>query len=266
MTGFLIGLLAAVSAPAQAQAGAERWTVQRDAQQCALSRPSSGPKPITLAVMLTPGTDEVQLLVIGRAIGVRELRVASELKFIVEPQQAQLAGRALPHRVVAGNGVMLAGLREDIMPRLEAASRLHVRLREKPLADILLPDVRAALQALKRCEDEALAAWGIDLAARARLRQPAKPLQRLVSYVNDTDYPDRALRANETGNSVARLTVGADGRVTACVTVASSGSKSLDEATCSVFSKRARFSPAIGSDGRPTADAHIGRLRWRLYN
>jgi protein TonB len=60
------------------------------------------------------------------------------------------------------------------------------------------------------------------------------------------------------------MTVGVDGQVTACVTVASSGSKSLDDATCSIFTRRARFSPAIGADGRPTVDTHIARLRWRV--
>lgn len=266
MTGLLTGLLLAVSAPAEAPAAAERWTVQRDVQQCLLSRPGSGPKPLTLAIRVTPGTDEVQLLVIGRSIGVPEMRAASELKLTVEPQRAQLAGIPVPYRLKAGNALTLAGLREDIMPQLAAGSRLHARLRDKPLAEFALPDVAAALQALTRCEDEALAAWGVDLAARGRLRQPAKPLQRLASYVDDTDYPAAALRANESGSSVARLTVGPDGRVSACVTVASSGSKSLDEATCSIFSKRVRFSPAIGPDGRPTVDSHIGRLLWRLYN
>jgi protein TonB len=44
----------------------------------------------------------------------------------------------------------------------------------------------------------------------------------------------------------------------------SSGSRSLDNATCRILRSRARFTPAKGSNGQPMADTYSQRITWRL--
>jgi protein TonB len=59
-----------------------------------------------------------------------------------------------------------------------------------------------------------------------------------------------------------RLDVGADGHATGCTIVSSSGSPSLDSATCQLVARRARFVPAADAAGTPVAGTWSGRVHW----
>ena len=98
----------------------------------------------------------------------------------------------------------------------------------------------------------------------ARTIEPARARANLASYVSDTDYPAAAIRGEEQGTARFRLTVGADGRVTGCAITGSSGSSSLDAATCRIMKSRARFTPARDSSGAATADTVSNAIRWVL--
>jgi protein TonB len=97
-----------------------------------------------------------------------------------------------------------------------------------------------------------------------RTVEPARAHANLSSYVSDADYPDPALRNAEQGTTRFRLVVGTDGRVTGCTIVGSSGSSTLDSATCRLMKSRARFTPARDSTGNPTTDSVASTIRWVL--
>ena len=61
-----------------------------------------------------------------------------------------------------------------------------------------------------------------------------------------------------------RLTVGTDGRVSECSVTSSSGSSTLDAATCKLITRRARFTPAKDADGNPVTDTYSNRIRWQI--
>jgi protein TonB len=84
----------------------------------------------------------------------------------------------------------------------------------------------------------------------------------LPGLFSTDDYPQDALRNEQQGTTAVRLTIGTDGRVSDCSVTASSGSSSLDTATCRIIRSRARYTPAVGSDGRPTTDTDTARIRW----
>jgi protein TonB len=96
------------------------------------------------------------------------------------------------------------------------------------------------------------------IAERAR---PIVPLERLF---RSRDYPRAAMRAGEEGSVTYRLEVNRTGRVARCTVTRSSGSLSLDMATCRLVSERARFRPARNGMGRRVADIFYGRIIWRL--
>lgn len=95
-------------------------------------------------------------------------------------------------------------------------------------------------------------------------QQSARAKANLTSYISDSDYPDEAIRAEEQGTTRFTLTVGANGRVTGCSITGSSGSRSLDSATCRIMQSRARFTPAVNSNGQPTTDSVSSAIRWVL--
>ena len=52
--------------------------------------------------------------------------------------------------------------------------------------------------------------------------------------------------------------------MTNCTITSSTGHPDLDEATCRLLPRRARFTPAKGSDGNEMPDTYTGRITWRL--
>lgn len=100
--------------------------------------------------------------------------------------------------------------------------------------------------------------------APPRKVEAARAKANLASYVSNADYPAAALRSEDEGTTRFRLTVAPDGKVSACTVTQSSGSRVLDEATCRIMKRRARFTPARGSDGRPTSDTVGSAIRWEL--
>ncbi|HEX9946834.1 MAG TPA: energy transducer TonB [Allosphingosinicella sp.] len=86
---------------------------------------------------------------------------------------------------------------------------------------------------------------------------------RLVAgRITDSDYPRSASRSGATGTVVVHLSVGLDGRVSACRLARSSGSADLDEATCRLARERFRYSPARDSQGRAVADTVGWKQIW----
>ena len=62
-------------------------------------------------------------------------------------------------------------------------------------------------------------------------------------WVSDDDYPPAALRRHVEGAVTARLTIELRGHVENCVVIRSSGDRELDETTCRLLLRRARFKP-----------------------
>ncbi|HEU0097136.1 MAG TPA: TonB family protein [Allosphingosinicella sp.] len=98
------------------------------------------------------------------------------------------------------------------------------------------------------------------------LSVPRPPWPRIMIHqlLTSDDYPAAALRNEEQGTTQFRLAVGKDGRVGACTVTSSSGSSSLDSATCRLMMRRAVFDPARDRRGRPRAGRYEGRIAWRI--
>ncbi len=94
--------------------------------------------------------------------------------------------------------------------------------------------------------------------------QKAQPKGQPGNWATTDDYPSSAIRAEEQGTTGFRVEVGPDGRVTSCSVTRSSGSSTLDEATCRLVTRRARFSPAKDTSGAAISDTYSNNIRWVL--
>lgn len=94
--------------------------------------------------------------------------------------------------------------------------------------------------------------------------QPATPLGNPGDWVTTDDYPTEALMDNVSGITGFEVAIDKSGQVANCVVIVSSGSDSLDRATCNLVTLRARFQPAKDARGRPTTGAYRNRVRWVL--
>ncbi len=80
------------------------------------------------------------------------------------------------------------------------------------------------------------------------------PARWLRGRIRDSDYPRAESDAGIQGTLWTRYVVGADGRVTNCTIMQSSGSPELDETTCRLVMQRYRYKPARDAQGRRVTD------------
>ena len=79
------------------------------------------------------------------------------------------------------------------------------------------------------------------------------------------DYPAAAQASGAEGTSQAEITIGPTGSVVGCNIIRSAGNSSLDQATCNILRRRAKFTPARDSNGNPTSDTiTTPPITWRL--
>lgn len=82
------------------------------------------------------------------------------------------------------------------------------------------------------------------------------------SWFGTDSYPPSALRAEEQGAVAVVWTINTAGRVEGCTVTQSSGSSTLDNATCSNLTRRGRYTPATDAAGNPIASKGNARVRW----
>jgi protein TonB len=86
----------------------------------------------------------------------------------------------------------------------------------------------------------------------------------LAGLFTAEDYPEDAISNNEQGTVAVTLQIDSGGDVSGCTVEQSSGSETLDRATCSILTERARFAPARDLAGNAVPDRYTQRVVWRL--
>ena len=127
-----------------------------------------------------------------------------------------------------------------------------------------LSAMKAAFAASDACEQDLVRKWGLDPALLTDAATPATPVPGSEAWITFDDYPPEAIRAGKGGLTVFRLDVDAKGAVGGCTIVASSGFEALDQQTCLVMRKRARFNPARRTDGTAVPTIWLNRVRWAV--
>ncbi|QKG70050.1 TonB family protein [Erythrobacter mangrovi] len=92
----------------------------------------------------------------------------------------------------------------------------------------------------------------------------ARPRNDPSRWLTDRDYRPSWARRELAGLAAFRLQVAANGKVTDCSITRSTGHAELDEATCTLVAKRAKFEPAHGTSGQPVAGSYSGSVMWEL--
>lgn len=95
-------------------------------------------------------------------------------------------------------------------------------------------------------------------------RRVASGLSPAISLFSRDDHPTQALRRQEEGLVLAEVDVTPDGRVGECRVVQSSDSLSLDETTCAIMKRRARYRPARDDAGQAVVGHDKIRVKWLM--
>ncbi|UIP06409.1 TonB family protein [Erythrobacter sp. SDW2] len=94
--------------------------------------------------------------------------------------------------------------------------------------------------------------------------KPVPPVARNGNWVTDDDYRSSWVTRRWEGTVGFRLTVGTDGKVKDCTVTQSSGYEALDDATCSLVRKRARFDPGKNDRGETASGNFSSAVRWHI--
>lgn len=97
-----------------------------------------------------------------------------------------------------------------------------------------------------------------------KLFDPIAPKPRNGDWVTDNDY--RTVWINRGWDGVAgfSLSVGTNGRVENCTITQSTGHTALDQATCRLVQRRARFNPAKNDQGEKVSGTFSSAVRWQI--
>jgi protein TonB len=93
---------------------------------------------------------------------------------------------------------------------------------------------------------------------------PKRAAPRNGGWIDDSDYPRRALIDAAEGTVAFRLVIASNGRVASCELTRPSGHRALDDATCRLISSRARFDAATDESGARVLGIYTGSVRWEL--
>jgi periplasmic protein TonB len=92
----------------------------------------------------------------------------------------------------------------------------------------------------------------------------ASPLGNPANWITTADYRSSWIRREYTGTARFTLQVDISGRVSNCSITGSTGYRALDEATCVLLQRRARFTPARGTEGQAVPGIYSNSVNWTI--
>lgn len=259
--GFAVMLASGAVETPPVLAPSGQWQLEYEDNSCILSRKfGTGTDEVTFGFRMLPemlSTDGL-LLERGRK-GARDGR----MRIAVSPGDSDITSRFRSVVAKDGQQVSLFYVDADDIAAIAESEALTLTLGSRQLA-IAPRGIKTAIAASKTCLDDLLVSWKIDPAINARVVEKAKPASKPQNWVGDDDYPPAALNDGRVGTVTFRLDIGADGKPAACAVLVSSRHTALDEATCALMMKRARFIPARTAEGEAVPYFFISRFNWRM--
>jgi TonB family protein len=239
------------------------WTLDWGERRCSLIHQGSDARPTTFVVRSEESSiDHYEMVVRGPAtITPGKVRTVP-VTLRAEPNGVSVQADGVLTQDQNGSPILTARrLPRSLVEELGRVESLLIEFEAKPPIRVAFGGAAAAgVKGLLECYDDLLKSWGVDVALQRSLRRPAQgDLTRVISH---TDYPMEALRKGEGGRVFMRLRISPEGRVSDCAVLISSGSKSLDQASCGLMVRKANLEPAIGRDGEASASDMVTAVSW----
>lgn len=261
----LLALLAA-SVPATAadrpRQPTGKWVVNYADSQCVASRMyGSAPQELWLVIKTPPLGTVVQLAVVRSGRGSEAEQVDATVEIDQRPPLRTSLLRFTPKGIKQRTN--LINMKISDFAAVRAAKTISIRasgLNERFALSAMAP----LLKAMDECAVDLRKVWNVSDIEGVQSKLKARATGNLVSYFRSEDYPAAALNRRQIGLVKFVLLINEAGAIADCTVIETSGVASLDAQTCGVLTERAKFKPAVGADGKPAKDGHIGRVRWDM--
>lgn len=252
--------LAKLASPAIPLTPSGKWAVEYAKDMCVLNRPfGTGADEMLFAIKPAPNSDQARIMVLWKA---------ARNKVRTGTATVRYSDGSIPSYAMASsgwaNGMVLTAIdlpRSSLAP-LIAGGKIAIRFGPGLNHEFAPTAMASAIQALAKCERDLLKGWGMTEAAQdALVTMPKVDYGKLFT---SRDYPSKLIDRGIQGSVGALLTIGADGAVSACRAIESSRTIELDEVTCAIFLKRARYQPATDKSGKAVPALSYYRVNWMI--
>jgi TonB family protein len=252
---------------------ARGWEIYQTPDSCSAIMNYDGPGGTDLILMKEKG-GRLLLSLTNDAWSIKDDE-KRELTYVLDDKVFVGNGRGYKNGSKAG---FVQGFNADFEDGFASANSLSILLGEQLVDRLSLTGSSAALVQVNACLGELHAQdRAIERERQKWAHIPADPFKAPPgqpglsaspidqgSWIGPDDYPSASEILRQSGRVGYQLTVSAAGRIARCTITQSSGSASLDRATCDLLRSRATFSPATDDDGYPTAGDFTGRVVWTL--
>ncbi len=240
-----------------------RWQVEYHPEMCVLSRNfGTGDTAVTVGFQTATSESTFMLVIMHPKSGSSTSRRG---KLTLSTDGVELAddipfiSRMSP---TTRTRIDTAHLSRDLLPSIEKAARLSIRTGKSSSLDLAPTGTAKGITALVACEQDLMASWGFDMAARAKVA--VKPKGNPGKFFGSDIYPTNARSKGESGRVVAILDIDIRGHIESCRIAVSSKSASLDTQTCQIAKRRIVYSPAGDAADRPIAAQQYLAVNWHL--
>lgn len=245
-----------VAAPREPTSG---WRLDK-ISGCTISRDFDRPDdPVTIGFRKWPAGKWMELIVV-RKTSARPAPVAGQLPHVALGQ-TPITPAGWIYYFAAENRVMTLQLELSALAQLPTPTALTVTINGETPVMVRADGIQSALDRLSQCNSAAEQALGITPNEAASIATPAKGL---TAWITADDYPPSALREGAAGSTAVLLRITPTGMVDECQIVMTSGYAVLDETTCRLAARRARYAPAVDASNKPVASHVFTKIHWSL--
>jgi TonB family protein len=239
-----------------------RWVVNFDNAECRASRNyGTVESPLFLALKVPPVGGVIQIAMMTKDKKREPRQVDAQL---IIDQQAPLRTSMLIFTNAQKERVHLINLPVEDFTAARSAKAVAIRSKDGVVDETFaLSSVEPLMKVMDRCVADLREVWNVSApdAPLPRLKENAQG--SLHGLIRDHEYPDVAVMRGQSGTVSVALLIDETGRIADCALTGTSGAASLDAQTCVLLTKRARFKPAIGLDGKPAKGSFFQRIAWR---
>lgn len=267
MKTMLVTALLALGGPAPSDVPLQptgKWTVDYADADCILSRDyGDGQARKTLGFKPWPLGDALEIVTLSAGATTTRAR-SFKAQLLLQPSGQTIDSTVSVYDVKARNQVVTTlRTEQDGAAAVQRSSALTIVSADGSRTSFAVPGMKSAAVALRACQDDLLKQWGVDPTERDKAPLPT-PLTPMAGWITTDDYPSEAFSANIEGTTMMIWAIQLNGKVGDCRVIRSSGSKPLDLAACAAVTKRGRYAPPVGYDGKPMTLHAMRYVRWRL--
>lgn len=239
-----------------------KWNVEYSDNMCVLSHdygPSDG--RVTVGFRPFPLTNHIQIILVTnqKAASSQKGTASVILGAIDKRAEGDYFSWSPPN---SAKRITTFYVREKDVSGLADASTITLDAKDGPSVSVAPIALKAALAALKTCEDDLVKGWDVDPAEQDRVTIPASDDN--PAWINNNDYPVAALSGQVEGDVMILWKIDTDGSAKDCALIIKTGNQDLDAAPCRLITQRAHYRPATDVEGHPIPSHRARLIRWRL--